>query len=99
MDFATDYDAIPYHSTPFSETHPGNLAVIGRLFGLETPEARPAAAGDALIKRLGLANIRILNANLLELSDDLGKFDYIRSPRLRWCTWQKSIPIPCSKET
>jgi hypothetical protein len=29
MDFATDYDAIPYHSTPFSETHPGNPEMTG----------------------------------------------------------------------
>jgi SAM-dependent methyltransferase len=32
------YDAIPYHSIPFTETHPVNLAVIGRLFGLATPD-------------------------------------------------------------
>jgi SAM-dependent methyltransferase len=32
------YDEIPYHSAPFTETHPVNLAVIGRLFGLETPD-------------------------------------------------------------
>jgi len=32
------YDEIPYHSAPFAETHPVNLAVIGRLFGLETPD-------------------------------------------------------------
>ncbi len=32
------YDEIPYQSTPFPETHPMNLAVLGRLFGIETPE-------------------------------------------------------------
>ena len=32
------YDEIPYHSAPFAETHPVNLAVLGRLFGLETPD-------------------------------------------------------------
>ena len=32
------YDEIPYHSAPFTETHPVNLAVIGRLFGLDAPD-------------------------------------------------------------
>ena len=32
------YDEVPYHSAPFAETHPVNLAVLGRLFGLETPD-------------------------------------------------------------
>jgi SAM-dependent methyltransferase len=32
------YDEIPYHSAPFTETHPVNLAVVGRLFGLATPD-------------------------------------------------------------
>jgi len=31
------YDDIPYDSTPFAETHPDHLHVLGRLFGLETP--------------------------------------------------------------
>jgi len=32
------YDEVPYHSAPFAETHPVNLAVLGRLFGLEPPD-------------------------------------------------------------
>ncbi len=36
------YDAIPYESTPFHETHPGFLAPLARLFGLEAPH--PARA-------------------------------------------------------
>ncbi len=35
---ADSYDELPYESTPFTETHPENLAVLGRLFGLQTPE-------------------------------------------------------------
>ncbi len=31
------YDEIPYESIPFNDTHPTNLAVLGRLFGLDTP--------------------------------------------------------------
>lgn len=30
------YDYIPYDSSPFQETHPDHLAVLGRLFGLNT---------------------------------------------------------------
>jgi len=36
------YDAIPYESFPITETHPDRLAVIGRLFGLASPD--PARA-------------------------------------------------------
>ena len=31
------YDEIPYQSIPFTDTHPENLAALGRLFGLNTP--------------------------------------------------------------
>jgi SAM-dependent methyltransferase len=36
------YDEIPYESFPIAETHPDRLAVIGRLFGLASPD--PARA-------------------------------------------------------
>jgi SAM-dependent methyltransferase/methyltransferase-like protein len=106
------YDQIPYDSTPFTDTHPGTLAVLGRLFGLETPDpelcrvlelgcasggnliplawqlpgaeclgvelsAGQAAAGQALIRDLGLTNARILQADILDLGENLGEFDYI----------------------
>jgi len=45
------YDALPYESTPFTETHPGNLAVLGRLFGLPT-----AAPEGARVLELGCAS-------------------------------------------
>jgi methyltransferase-like protein len=32
------YDEIPYQSIPFTDTHPENLAALGRLFGLDTPD-------------------------------------------------------------
>lgn len=32
------YNELPYDSTPFTETHPANLAVLGRLFGLRTAD-------------------------------------------------------------
>src|SRR5688572_8322402 len=32
----TSYDIIPYQSDPFPQTHPGVLATIGILFGMQT---------------------------------------------------------------
>ena len=53
---ADSYDEIPYQSIPFTDTHPENLALFGRLFGLNTPDPRGArvlelgcAAGGNLI--------------------------------------------------
>lgn len=34
------YDELTYETNPFPETHPGNLAALGRLFGLRTPLAQ-----------------------------------------------------------
>lgn len=34
------YDEIPYQSIPFTDTHPENLAAIGRLFGLTATDAQ-----------------------------------------------------------
>jgi methyltransferase-like protein/predicted O-methyltransferase YrrM len=34
------YDELTYETNPFPETHPGNLAALGRLFGLQTPPAQ-----------------------------------------------------------
>jgi methyltransferase-like protein/SAM-dependent methyltransferase len=39
---AESYDDIPYDSTPFAETHPDHLCVLGRLFGLATPAPQTA---------------------------------------------------------
>lgn len=32
------YDELTYETNPFPETHPGNLAVLGRLFGISTTD-------------------------------------------------------------
>ncbi|HEY0635740.1 MAG TPA: class I SAM-dependent methyltransferase, partial [Gammaproteobacteria bacterium] len=45
------YDAIPYDSTPFADSHPNHLCVLGRLFGLATP-----APETARILELGCAS-------------------------------------------
>ncbi|MDD5392975.1 MAG: class I SAM-dependent methyltransferase [Thiothrix sp.] len=34
------YDEFTYETNPFPETHPGNLAALGRLFGIQTPLAQ-----------------------------------------------------------
>lgn len=44
------YDEIPYDSAPISETHPANLAMQGRLFGLA-----PADPGRCRVLELGCA--------------------------------------------
>src|ERR1041385_7363130 len=42
--------------------------------------ARQIENGKQWISELGLANIRLLNANIMEISADLGTFDYIICP-------------------
>lgn len=44
------YDDIPYDSTPFADTHPAHLCVLGRMFGLDAP-----APETARILELGCA--------------------------------------------
>jgi methyltransferase-like protein/SAM-dependent methyltransferase len=36
------YDQVPYPSKPYPETAPARLAVMGRLFGIDTPDPRTA---------------------------------------------------------
>lgn len=61
------YDEIPYQSIPFTDTHPDNLAALGRLFGLDTPD--PARAR---VLELGCAS----GGNLIPLAFQLpeGRF-------------------------
>jgi len=53
------YDAFPYQSIAFPETHPNHLAVLGRLLGLET-----AAPETARVLELGCAS----GGNLIPLA-------------------------------
>lgn len=108
----TDYDVIPYESLPLTDAFPGKLAVLGRLFGIQTadPEscrvlelgcaeggnliplawynpnsqfvgidlsARQIETGLANIGKLGIHNIKLVQANLLDVQQEHGKFDYI----------------------
>jgi tRNA G46 methylase TrmB len=108
----TSYDAIPYQSAAFSQTHPDRLATLARMFGLSPPDVTacrvlelgcagggnliPMAAnlpdsefvGIDLSQRqvdeahdavgaLGLRNIRIEQASILEVDEGWGQFDYL----------------------
>jgi SAM-dependent methyltransferase/methyltransferase-like protein len=44
--------------------------------GLDSSAAQ-IAAGDAVIRALRLANVRLIAANLMDIDDDFGQFDYI----------------------
>jgi methyltransferase-like protein len=106
------YDDIPYDSTPFTDTHPENLQVLGRLFGLDCPppaqarvlelggarggnlipiafyhpgcecvgidlSARQVADGRALAAPLKLPNLQLEQADILQVDERWGRFDYI----------------------
>ena len=51
MSIADSYDAIPYESTPLPETHPGHLACLGRLYGID-----PAPPTNCRVLELGCAS-------------------------------------------
>ena len=48
----TRYDAIPYLSNPFRQTHPEHLASIAALFGLDAPER-----GECRVLELGCSSV------------------------------------------
>jgi len=108
----TPYDAIPYNSHPFPQSHPERLAATAKLFGLNAPEvshcrvlelgcsmggnliamaqkypaarfvgidlsSRQIAAGWKAVDALGLRNVELRQADILELPESLGEFDYI----------------------
>jgi len=110
----TRYDAIPYLSNPFRQTHPEHLASIARLFGLHAPSpkncrvlelgcsmggnliaiaqdypdahcvgvdasSRQIAEGWKSIDALHFKNIQLKHADILQLGEDIGEFDYIIS--------------------
>lgn len=110
----TRYDAIPYLSNPFRQTHPEHLASVASLFGLQAPSpnkcrvlelgcsmggnliaiaqnypnaqcvgvdasSRQIAEGWKSIDALGFKNIQLKHADILDLGDELGEFDYIIS--------------------
>jgi methyltransferase-like protein/predicted O-methyltransferase YrrM len=108
----TSYDAIPYPSQPFSQSHPDRLSGIARLLGLKPPavetarvlelgsaaggnlipmaeqiptasfvgidlSARQVAEGQEVIRGLGLTNIDLKKADIRDVDDSYGTFDYV----------------------
>lgn len=106
------YDAIPYHSQAFVQSHPDRLASIARIFGLTPPDiarcrvlelgcaaggnlipmayalpdsefvgvdlsAAQVESGRSKIARLGLKNVRIEHASILDIDETWGNFDYL----------------------
>ena len=65
---ADSYDEIPYQSIPFTDTHPENLALFGRLFGLDTP-----APARARVLELGCAG----GGNLIPLAFHLPEAQFL----------------------
>ena len=109
---ASTYDAVPYTSFPYANTHPDRLCTVGRLFGMSPAhptscrvlELGCAAGGNLLpmaeqlpesefigidqsrrqieegrenIRELGLTNLRLEHADILEAGPVTGTFDYI----------------------
>lgn len=112
MHILKSYDDLPYTDCPIAESRPDHLAVIGRLFGIETPSAENARVlefgctsgsnliplayhwpnceftgieisrhqvqqGQETIEQLGLANIKLIHAGILDIDTKFGLFDYI----------------------
>lgn len=108
----TPYDHVLYPSYSHSQTHPDNLAVVGKLFGMEPTAVTkcrvlelgcgngsnlapmawalpgsefvgidlaevPIRHAAEMVSELGLKNARFVAADLLEVDDSWGKFDYI----------------------
>jgi len=64
----TSYDAVPYPSHAHPQTHPGRLAVIGRLFGLQ-----PAPANRCRVLELGCGD----GANLIPMAWSLPQSQFV----------------------
>ena len=69
------YDIFPYESIAFPETHPANLAVLGRLFGLDTADPEGcrvlelgcASGGNLVPMAWHLPHTRFLGVDLSRL--------------------------------
>ncbi len=75
MSIADSYDAIPYESTPLPDTHPGHLACLARLYGVDSvPPTRCrvlelgcASGGNLIPMAARLPESRFLGIELSEL--------------------------------
>lgn len=78
------YDAVPYPAMPVAQAHPGRLAAIARLFGLDSP-----LASGARVLEIGCAD----GSNLLPLADALpgARFLGIDSSAVQIAAGQKML--------
>ncbi len=75
------YDIFPYESIAFPETHPANLAVLGRLFGLDTADPEGcrvlelgcASGGNLVPMAWYLPHTRFLGVDLSRSQVDEGR--------------------------
>jgi tRNA G46 methylase TrmB len=74
-DHQTSYDAVPYKSYPFPQTHPDRMATLGRLFGFAPP---PVACCRVL--ELGCAS----GGNLIPLAFQLPDSEFVGVDRSGW---------------
>ena len=68
MNIADSYDAIPYESTPFAETHPGHIACLAQLHGIEA-----APPTSCRVLELGCAS----GGNLLPMAARLPDSEFL----------------------
>ncbi len=58
----SSYDALPYPRLPFAQSHPGRLATMGQIFGLDSPDIR-----DCRVLEIGCAT----GGNLVPMAEQL----------------------------
>src|SRR5216684_1854115 len=75
------YDEVPYHSFPFADSHPDRLPTAelypqGRFIGIDLSE-RQIAAGQQAVTAVGLTNLELRQASILDVDASWGQFDYV----------------------
>lgn len=68
MQYITPYDAVPYESKSFPQTHPDRLATLGRLFGMN-----PSPVTHSRVLELGCAG----GGNLIPMAFHLPESDFL----------------------
>ena len=68
LQYITPYDAVPYESKSFPQTHPDRLATLGRLFGMN-----PAPVTHSRVLELGCAG----GGNLIPMAFHLPENDFL----------------------
>lgn len=64
----TEYDRVPYPTAPHQQTHPGRMAAVGKLFGMN-----PAPAGRRRVLEIGCGN----GGNLIPMAYALAESRFV----------------------